>query len=103
MQRQVRRLSDPLDDEGAVRIKHRLAVTAHLARHNRASRPAAAVTTSQPTRPQHQTVPPPTGSSRPPEPTPPHAREDPRKEDGSCEPSQHLESQTAENRNLEGS
>jgi hypothetical protein len=39
MQRQVWRLSDPLDDEGAVRIKHRLAVTAHLARHNRAGCP----------------------------------------------------------------
>jgi hypothetical protein len=38
MQRQVRRLSDPLDDEGAVRIKHRLAVTTHLARRYRAGR-----------------------------------------------------------------
>ena len=37
--RVIWRLSDPLDDEGAVRIKHRLAVTAHLARHNRAGRP----------------------------------------------------------------
>jgi hypothetical protein len=39
MERQVRHLSDPLNDEGAVRIKDRLAVTAHLARRNRAGRP----------------------------------------------------------------
>lgn len=61
--------------------------------------PAAAATTSQPTRPQHQTVPPQTGSSRPPKPTSPHAREDPGKEVGSCDAglqsSQHLESQSA--------
>jgi hypothetical protein len=39
MQRQMRRLSDPFDDEGAMRIKHRLAVAAHLAGRNRADRP----------------------------------------------------------------
>lgn len=38
MQRQVRRLSDPLDDEGTVRIKHRFAVTTHLVGGYRAGR-----------------------------------------------------------------
>lgn len=34
----VRRLSDPLGDEGPGRIKHRLEMAAHLARHNPAGR-----------------------------------------------------------------
>jgi len=38
MERQVRHLRDPLDDEGAMGIKYGLTVTAHLARRGRAGR-----------------------------------------------------------------
>jgi hypothetical protein len=38
VQCQVRRLSDLLQDESAMRLEHRLAMTAHLAGSNRASR-----------------------------------------------------------------
>jgi hypothetical protein len=34
VQRQVRVLSDPLDDEGAMRLKYTLAMAAHLARRH---------------------------------------------------------------------
>lgn len=38
MQRQMRRLANPFADEGAMRLKHRLAVAAHLAGRDRAGR-----------------------------------------------------------------
>jgi hypothetical protein len=38
MQRQMRRLTNPFPDEGAMRLKHRLAVAAHLAGRNRTGR-----------------------------------------------------------------
>jgi hypothetical protein len=41
VQRQVGRLSDPLHDEGAMRLKHPLAMPAYLARRDRAGRTMA--------------------------------------------------------------
>jgi hypothetical protein len=41
MQRQMRHLTEPLHDERAVRLENALAVSAHLARRNRAGRPKA--------------------------------------------------------------
>jgi len=39
VQRQLRCLRDPLQDKGPMRLQHRLAMPAHLARRNRAGRP----------------------------------------------------------------
>jgi hypothetical protein len=38
MQRQMRRLANPFSDEGAMQLKHRLTVAAHLAGRYRAGR-----------------------------------------------------------------
>ena len=41
VQRQMRRLADPFQDEGAMRFQHALAVSAHLAGRHRAGRTIA--------------------------------------------------------------
>jgi hypothetical protein len=41
VQRQMRRLADPFQDEGAMRFQHALAVSAHLAGRQGATEPVA--------------------------------------------------------------